>query len=201
MEIITRSYEVFCYEELSESAKEEAKRWYLEGKDPYWFQDDCEMQLSEIFPNSKLEVQFSLSSCQGDGLNIYGNVNYNDIYAVIVEGSAKFTEKEKKYIAWFIKEFASDYKMIENPRYGYCYSCMWDFTESIIEDMEYSNIRGIKYDVLEKFNEAVKEYFENLCSEYEKWGYEYFYNVDEEEMIDMCYGNGWMFTEDGSIFF
>ena len=31
------------------------------------FTDDIESQLSEVFPNSKLEVQYSLSYCQGDG--------------------------------------------------------------------------------------------------------------------------------------
>jgi len=200
MRTVSINYDVYKYQELSEQAKDEAKRWYLEGKDANWFKDDCDIWLSETFPNSKLEVQFSLSSCQGDGLNIYGNVDYNDIYAVIVESSAKFTEKEKKYIAWFIKEFASDYKMIENPRYGYCYSCMWNFTENIIEDMEYNNIRGIKYDVLKKFNEVVKEHFEKLCSDFERDGYSYFYEVDDDEMIDMCEANEWEFTADGKIF-
>lgn len=200
MRTVSINYDVYKYQELSEQAKKQAKEWYLETKDADWFKEDCDMWLSETFSNSKLEVQFSLSFCQGDGLNIYGNVDYNDIYAVIVKGSTKFTEKEKKYIAWFIKEFASDYKMIQNPRYGYCYSCMWNFTENIIEDMECNNIRGIKYDVLEKFNETVKEYFENLCSNLEKDGYAYFYDVEEDEMIDMCEANEWEFTEDGKIF-
>ena len=68
MEIITRSYEVFHYEELSERAKEEAKRWYLEGKDPYWFKDDCDMHLSEAFPNSKLEVRKRITTKMHDEL-------------------------------------------------------------------------------------------------------------------------------------
>lgn len=189
---------VYKYQELSEDAKDEAKRWYLEGKDAYWFKDDCEEILHCDFPNSELKVEFSLSYCQGDGLNIYGSINLLELWNKLDKN--KYTDKEKKFMEYVLKEYSMTYDMPQNWRYGYCMSSSWDFTENIISDMEYANLRGIKYDVLKKFDEDCKEYMEKLCSDFERDGYSYFYEVDDDEMIDMCEANEWEFTADGKIF-
>ena len=55
-------------------------------------------------------------------------------------------------------------------------------------------------ETLKKFEAMVKGIFETLCNVYEKWGYEYFYEVSEEEMEDICEANGYEFLEDGTIF-
>ena len=67
---------VYPFSELSEEAKEEAKRWYLNDETrcndlTLYYESD----IGCIFPNSDLNVQWSLNSCQGDGVNIYGSVN------------------------------------------------------------------------------------------------------------------------------
>lgn len=198
MRTVSIDYDVYKYQELSEDAKDEAKRWYLEGKDAYWFKDDCEEILHCEFPHSELNVEFSLSYCQGDGLNIYGSINLLDLWNKIDKN--KYTDKEKKFMEYVLKEYSMLYDMPQNWRYGYCMSSSWNFTENIISDMEYANLRGIKYDVLKKFDEDCKEYMEKLCSDFESDGYSYFYEVDDDEMIDMCEANEWEFTADGKIF-
>ena len=35
---------------------------------------------------------------------------------------------------------------------------------------------------------------------YEKGGYKYFYEVDEEELAEICEANGWEFYESGEFF-
>lgn len=195
---INYNVDVYKYDELSEDAKDEAKRWYLEGKEAYWFKNDCEEILHCEFPNSELKVEFSLSYCQGDGLNIYGSIDLLELWNKL--DKSKYTDKEKKFMEYALKEYSMLYDMPSNCRYGYCMSSLWDFTENIISDMEYANLRGIKYDVLEKFDEDCKEYMEKLCSDFESDGYAYFYEVDDDEMIDMCEANEWEFTADGKIF-
>lgn len=69
---------VYLFSELSEEAKEKVRNWYLESQDTYIFSEDCEEELREIFPNSGLDVQYSLSYCQGDGFNIFGNLDIDD---------------------------------------------------------------------------------------------------------------------------
>lgn len=198
MRTVSIDYDVYKYQELSEQAKEKAKEWYLEGKDAGWFADDCEEILRCEFPNSELKVEFSLSYCQDDGLNIYGSIDLLELWNKL--DTSKYTDKEKKFMEYALKEYSMLYDMPQNWRYGYCMSSSWDFTENTVSDMEYANLRGIKYDVLEKFNEDCKEYMEKLCSDFEKDGYAYFYEVDEDEMIDMCEANEWEFTVDGKIF-
>lgn len=190
---------VYEYDELSEKAKQKVKDWYLEGQEPSWFSDCCNMRLKELFPNSELKVEYSLGYSQGDGLNIYGSVNLNDLWNGI--DKSKYTDKEKKFMEYVLKTHAVDYTMKQNWRYGYCMSFSWDFTEDIIYDMEYTQQRGIKYDVLEKFNEDCKEYMENLCGDFEKEGYAYFYEVDDETLAEFCAENDYEFEEDGTVFY
>ena len=73
----------YNYSELSEDAKEKVKNWYLFDLDMHYelFYEDIKMYLSEQFPDSDLQLCYSLASCQGDGLNIYGKLNlYDFIY-------------------------------------------------------------------------------------------------------------------------
>ena len=199
VEHIEYDVNVYEYDELSEKAKQKVKDWYLEGQEPSWFSDCCNMRLKELFPNSELEVEYSLGYSQGDGLNIYGSVNLNDLWNEI--DKSKYTDKEKKFMEYVLKQFAVDYTMKRNYRYGYCMSSSWDFTEDIIDDMEWTQQRGIKYDVLEKFNEDCKEYMENLCGDFEKDGYAYFYEVDDETLAEFCAENDYEFEEDGTVFY
>ena len=41
---------------------------------------------------------------------------------------------------------------------------------------------------------------ERLCSDYEKYGYDFFYNVDDEVIEETCEANEWEFLEDGTFF-
>lgn len=76
MDKYIKEIKVFTFPELNGEAKEKAKEWYLNDETLSWeLTDSYESDLSCIFPNSDLKVQWSLSYCQGDGVNIYGSVN------------------------------------------------------------------------------------------------------------------------------
>lgn len=198
---ITTTYEVYHFAELSESAKQTVRQWYLDGQDSEFFTEDCEMLLKEYFPKSELKVQYSLGYCQGDGLNIYGEMNLNDIYRYILDRKPElFTEKEKRYLEWVIQEYGTDVKLESNWRYCYCRADSYDFIYDITEDMEYNSIRGIKTEVLEKFNTAAQDCLSDLCGEFEESGYNYFYEIEDADLEDWCEANEYEFTEDGSVF-
>lgn len=74
-----REFNVYKFAELSQAAKEKVRDWYLEGQESCIFTEDCMMRLSELFPNSDLKVQYSLGYCQGDGLNIYGEIRLDEL--------------------------------------------------------------------------------------------------------------------------
>lgn len=201
MRIEAIEYEVYTFSELSEKAKEKVRTWYLDGREAFIFTEDCENYLMDKFHNSDLKVEYSLNYCQGDGLNIYGDIDLMDLYEnILKENPDTFTEKERKFMVWVLCNYGTDYSMPGNYRYGYCMSSRWDFTEDIISNMEWDNMRNIKYSILEKFNKAAIDFMEKICSDLEKWGYEYFYEISDEDLEDSCSVNGYEFLADGTIF-
>lgn len=204
---VTKEIKVFTYSELSKEAKEKAKQWYL--NDDYRWQeltDDFENDLSNIFPDSNLKVQWSLNSCQGDGVNVYGSVNLNDLFT-LPENAPSFnwingylTEKEIRTLRFYMKEYKEEVEIPVNRRYYYCMANDIDLAEDFQYELENMGIRDIKIEVLEKAERFVSQIFSQLCMEYEKRGYEYLYEISDEDMEVNCEANDWCFLEDGSFF-
>ena len=199
MQTITRVYQVYTYDELTEKAKEKAKEWYLD--DPCRsdiFTNDIDHFLSENFAASYLEVHYSLFYSQGDGLNIYGKLYCCDMLDKI--DWSDFTEKQQRFIRWAVSEF-EPYAIIPcNRHYCYCIADKADFTGALADDLENCRMRDINYVALGKFEAACIAYFEELCGEFEREGYEYFYNPSDEEISETCNANDWTFTADGNFF-
>ena len=85
----------------------------------------------------------------------------------------------------------------------YCYSLAdyinirdnWEY------DLEcYSGYKNINTETLDKFEQLVRDIFSKLCNSYEKWGYEFFYEISDEDLEECCDVNGYEFLEDGTIF-
>lgn len=207
MKTITKEFTVYSYDELDETAKEKVKRWYLDGQEAETFTEMCENDLVYLFPESTLEVQYSLSCCQGDGFNIYGKVNLQDIFNILENGSSPFnvkdfetfTEKEKRTLAFYYNY--CDIELPENDtRYSYCvceYINLFNDWEYELENQRFKNINK---ETIQKLENAIIYIFGNLCKIYEENGYNYFYEVDEKTLSEYCSENGIEFLEDGSIF-
>ena len=194
---ITRAYEVYEYKELNAEAKEKVREWYLKGQEAYIFTDMCVENLKSMFPNSELDVEYSLNYCQGDGFNIYGTIYLDEVLEKIAD---KFTAKELKFFEWAFNRYGSTFKMEANRHYCYCICSRNDFSEDILSDMEYEQMRGIPTATLEKFSKLVGEYLDGLCGDFEKEGYSYFYEISDEDLREVCEDNDWTFTEDGEFF-
>lgn len=209
MRIETVEYKVYKYNELSAEAKERVKQWYLDGQEAYIFTDDVTENLKCLFGDNDLKVQYDLAYCQGDGFNIYGEVDTENIFKCLEEHRAgkqlvkyenMLTEKEKKTILHYAEE-CGKIKLPYNNRY--CYS-LADYID-IVDDWEYqlenySSYKNINKETLKKFEELVRGIFGTLCRSYEEWGYEYFYEIDEEDLEEICEANGYEFLENGKIF-
>ena len=189
----------YTYSELTAEAKEKVKQWYLNTMDIHndIFYDDIRIYLSEQFPSSDLKVCYRLSSCQGDGLNIHGDIKLYDFL-----DKWEQDEKTKRTMTYYIDNSLQRYTFERNERY--CYSCKFidkkyiqDTINEFIEELQHQQLSGIKNDVIETFFVDMLNYFENLDSEFEKDGYNYLYNVDDEEMQEFCEINDYYFTENG----
>ena len=211
MEIITREYKVYNYSELSEEAKEKAKQWYLDDDSkPMEFTEIYMEDLRYLFNNSDLKLQYSLSYCQGDGLNIYGKLDLVDVISMIKENRTgdsmeqfenALTEKEIKTIEAYMEVCGRKIELPYNRSgYEYCVADRTDFAEEWIEELEYQMYKNIQVGTIRKLENLVRDMFTMLSMQYEKYGYEFFYEVDDETMTEACEVNEWMFLEDGTFF-
>lgn len=200
---------VYSFSELSEEAKEEAKRWYL--NDETHCEDltlDFESDIGCVFPNSDLNVQWALNSCQGDGVNIYGSVNLDDILTLPGSGRAPefdwsqgyLSEKEIRTIRSYMAAYKDSVDIPMNKSYAYCIADRIDLAEDFRYELEDMGFRDIKIEVLEKAEKLVKQIFHQLCMQFEKAGYKHLYEISDEEMEENCNANEYYFYEDGSWF-
>ena len=209
MRTATIEYEVYKYNELSDEAKERVKEWYLDGQEPYIFSDDCKQDLYNLFGENNLDVQYSLGYCQGDGFNIYGEIGAAQIFKCLENHNGgtqleKFedvlTDKEKRTILNYADQ-CGKIKLPTNNRYCYSLADYIDIKDDWEYDLEvYSAYRNINVKALEKFEKLVRDIFRTLCKSYEKWGYEYFYEISNEDLEEICEANGYEFLENGKVF-
>ncbi len=198
------SYDVYTYDELSDEAKEKVKDWFLDIRredDGGIFQDSCLETLNEVFPNSDVKVEYSLSYSQGDGFNTYGKLDVNDLLNVDL---SKYPLKDSKYItplsdkdaikAVCEKADVTSIDLPENRRYGYS---MADRIEVVPDyDVELTDEETALLSELEKFAQDVMGF---LNSHFESSGYDYFYEATDEEVADWADVNEYEFTEDGKL--
>lgn len=204
---VVTDYELYKYEELDSKGKEKAKQKYLDGQDEYEFTDMVEADTTLVFPNSKLKVQYSLSYCQGDGLSVYGKLAFEDIfnilkgnsYPTLVEGIEPFTEKEIKTLRFYASEEGT-LNVDINRRYPFFRDWCYNFADDWIDTFEGGGLSSIKTDLIYRFEKTVKTIMQRYCKEWEKEGYQFFYEIDDESMEEISEANGWEYLADGTLY-
>lgn len=206
MQQLIKIYNVYSYLELSDEAKEKAKEDYLNDYCRSEALTDIYMEdLKNIFPNSDLKIQWSLNGCQGDGVNIYGNLNINDIFNLPNVTDMKWirdelTEKEIRTMKFYMSEYQEDTILPMNRRYYYCYINYIDFSADFYSALEDIGIRNINSNVLCKIEGIIRKVIKELCNRYERIGEDYLYNISDEEMEETSEANDWKYFKDGSFF-
>lgn len=205
MREITTITKVYTYNELCTEAQASVKQWLLvDYSRSETFSTIVSEELKENFPNSELNIQYSLSSCQGDGLNIYGKLCLFDMLGKL----EKYTGAEKQILENYLEKIgypSNSFTFEINERY--CYGCKFidkkyveEYVNNIIEELKHQGENDINISLIAKFLTDTINYFENLDRDYEKTGYEYLYEIDEEEVIDICEANQYEFLADGTIY-
>lgn len=193
MVTITKKINLYEYNELEKSAKEKAKEQYLNMRSVFdediFTQDSIEIIKDYFQFTDGLKVQYSLSSCQGDGVNIYGKFDLQN-----VEG-----------LEW-LKSEVDSFELKQN--YRYCYSLKSqteaETVDEIISEFERASDREIKdWQVMEirKMVETVFEKLKKAEREIEEYGYDFFYEVSDEEMAEYADSCGVLYMVDGTAYF
>lgn len=204
MREVTIVEKVYTYNELSKEAKAKVKEWYLEGQEPEIYEEMILERIGELFPNSDLKVQFSLSNCQGDGVNIYGELNFKDL--IFHTKSSLFSKEELSTLKVYfnilkVNENVDSFSLPINPKYSYCMADYIVFKNKLIYLLKnYINENDINKWLLHKFSAFVKTFITDLCEGFEKYGYNYFYEISEDDLKEVCDSNDYEFYEDGTLY-
>lgn len=203
---IVKEFELYKYEELSSEAKEKAKREYLDNLEPALFTDMVETDLKTVFPNSDLKVQYSLNYCQGDGLSVYGSLDFEDIFnilkgndSVLTEGIDPFSEKEIKTLRFYANEKGA-LNVDINQRYPFFCDWCYNFADNWIDTFECNGLSFIRTDLIYRFDKTVKIIMRRYCKKWEDAGYKFFYEIDNESMEEMSDDGGLEYLGDGTLY-
>ncbi len=113
-----------------------------------------------------------------------------------------FNNEEHKRLEWFIGQISNGDYAIElksNRRYTYCIASSLEFADEMLEELECVKLRNLYAPLITKLEYAVKSAIVWLCDEMEKHGYEYLYDVSDEEISEVCESNDWWFYETGKF--
>ena len=203
---------IYKYNELNADAQAKIEQWYLDNfREPYIFSSMVDDDLEIIFGKNDLDVEYSLGYRQGDGLNIYGDIPVNQILDAIEKNengvymlddlNKMISEHDKKAI----RAYSEVYGVVNVPRnntlYSYCVADQIDYAGECETELDmYNGYKNINTDALGRFNDMLICLFEKLCKMYEEWGYDYFYEVEEDYLSMECENNGWEFYEDGTLY-
>lgn len=208
MRTITITKNVCKYDELNTKAQEQVREWYLaQCRTPELFSEMLDEDLEMMLGKNDLDVEYSLNYSQGDGLNVYGSIPLTQILdeaercSWLITWFDAFRNCFTEYEKALIRRYAEDYDTVNIPRntsnmYHYCLAdhidYVYDYMTNVGEDVD--------MDLLNRVNAALISLFSEICASYKEWGYDFFYDVDDDTLSEVCEANGWEFTEDGELY-
>ncbi len=195
MRTVSKEVRIYKYAELSQKAKEKVRNNYIENLDADVFTEQIIEDLREKEPKN-LRPLYSLSYCQGDGLCLYGSIEFKEITGELKD----IFYKDLKLSDYRIIKNLKDYSRISFNhigRYYHKHSVDIDICiDGNLSSKSYENHRK----VADKLIRNIKEWYLDLCGEYEKQGYDFFYGITSDELQEYCDSMGYEFLENGTMF-
>lgn len=173
----------YKYDELSEKVQQKLKEKIVSS---WEYMDDFNLEIQAIiyenFPNSDIKAQWSLNCCQGDGVNLYGVLDYRDAIEFIKKMQRDRFEEDFVKIVKFCD---IDFKLPENPRYTYCYINIAGIADSLIDEYEAITDEAAPEEwqkAAKRFEGVLVDCVEIFCKNMENYGYDYFDSdyIDDE---------------------
>ena len=183
-----RDIKAYKFEELNKDTQQEViDKWYEDETYPL-LDEDIEDELSQLdsfFSNVK--VQYSLGWCQGDGLSIKGDVDFDKW----IDENTTLKESVKSALKGFVYQVRSSGN---GGRYCYASSCDIEIEHNYYK--EYPKLEA----ALELILDDIKVYYMDLCKKLERYGYSVLeYRMDIAEFTDLCDANNYEYLEDGRM--
>lgn len=185
----TKEIKVYKFNELSDEAKEKVENTYLELQDADFFEINCKELLKEDYGIDTLDIAFSLNNCQGDGLCLYGKVSFEKDTKFFEIATKELTDEEKKIAIDNIS-----YINFDKFNHSYCH------VHTVHIEIDGEDETDENKEIYNKIILNVKQWFYSTCRKFEDFGYDYFYEVTEEDLEAWCEANEYEFLENGTIY-
>lgn len=97
--MITKTINLYTFDELSEKAKEKALNAWRENDDMPFLETDMQEHFEELLKKhnmkevSKSNLQYSLSYCQGDGVSFTGNYKWKNYNVEMIHTNTHYYHK------------------------------------------------------------------------------------------------------------
>ena len=205
----TIRYELYTIDELQGEARQIAmdnvNEYILKSRDTWEFNTMVEDYFHNTLDIPRVNYSYQLDHVQGDHFQIATRLDFSDIFRLadllhITLGYLSL--KEKRTLEFYSNEGCTvDVRVSEYNRYNAAQD--WDPCDiwgPIVDNLEQHYIRDIEYDLLKTFSYmamGVGEEIERNCME---WGYQYFDEIDDDEVLDIIQCDNIEFLEDGTIF-
>ena len=202
----TEEVKIYKFDELGEEAKKIAREWYKESMSND-FQAESEIITENLMETATdemhnmikdINVAWSLSNCQGDGVSFTGKIITENITSFLKLCLGRDLFASEVEVANFV-----DYIEFNRNRYeNYVHKNTVKVTLEVdVTEYEYKN--HYKKDeinnILDKFEEAIESKRIEVCNKLEYQGYseiEYIYSDDSVDDNIIC--NEYEFYEDGT---
>lgn len=202
----TETIEIYTFQELSNEAKEKARKWFRNGMHQDFFIESemisesmVELAKDRGFSfNGKRAVSWQLSYCQGDYVGLHdAELSKEKMHEIVL---AKLNEDEKEMF-----EFLIDNKYLYlhgKTDYHHYYHQQFNVEVEAVDYPENELTEAIMDAFIERIEEvtekAFKGYVEDFCYELKRGGYEEIDYYDSDEYVDEnIINNDYEFTKDG----
>ena len=192
----TTTINTFKFEELSTEIQ--AKLIKKEQDSEYCvfmggFDNHCIQQIEEsgFYANNKIELSYSFSCSQGDGLSFYAT-GFDKIRDVI----AQLLPINKSKTVEVIYNACNFYMNNKNKRYSFASKSDIDFTLDVLEYDKYPNVQN----TITQVRQDIENIYIDLCKKLEKQGYsEIEYQRSDNYINDELINQDYDYLENGNI--
>ena len=187
---------IYKFEELSNEAKEVAIENYRNKQEIYldFFNDNAKEQIEQAGFYDDVELQYSLSYSQGDGLSFSCNRVEESI---LLSFFAEILGENKEKTAKLIIENCS-FENTGNKGSHYCYASTNDIT---FEFDDYGGKRNNIHEMVSQVEKKLAIKYFDLCKELENQGYKDIeYQRSEENISENLIENEYEFLSNGKQF-
>lgn len=190
---------LYNFDELSSESKEKAKQNITEVyRDGNGYMEIVNEEINRLFPNSALKVQYSLNSCQGDGVNIYGRLNVYDMLNYLKENT--YVNENEQRLMDQMKGSAEYIGLPYNSRYSYCVVSQAAIADDLEFYLQESENILMTEQRLRNMEERIVYLLESLCGYFERIGYNWFCELDDDELKEIIETNEIEFFQDGRLY-